>query len=118
MLARGCQGYLANMVDKEQEMELKPEDVPIIREYVDVFPKDLPGLPPEREISFEIELLPGAAPKCLTVWPQPNLGNSKYSCKNCWTKDSFDKAIPHGEHRFYSSKRRMDHCGCASNIAS
>ena len=48
MLANGCQGYLANMVDKEKEAELKPEDVPIIREYVDVFPKELPGLPPER----------------------------------------------------------------------
>ena len=62
MLASGCQGYLANMVDKEQEVELAPEDIPIIKEYVDVFPKDLPGLPPKREISFEIELLPGAAP--------------------------------------------------------
>ena len=41
---------------------LTPEDVPIVREYVDIFPKDLPGLPPEREISFEIELLSGAAP--------------------------------------------------------
>ena len=49
------------MVDKEQEEELTPEGVPIIREYVDIFPQDLPGLPPEREISFEIELLPGAA---------------------------------------------------------
>ena len=62
MLANGCQGYLASMVDTNQEVELTPEDVPIIREYVDVFPKDLPGLPPEREIRFEIELLPGAAP--------------------------------------------------------
>ena len=51
------------MVDKEQERELQPEDVPIIKEYVDVFTKDLTRLPPEREISFEIELLPGAAPK-------------------------------------------------------
>ena len=63
MLANGCQGYLANMVDKEQETKLTPEDVPIIREYVDIFPEELPGLPPEREISFEIELLlPGTAP--------------------------------------------------------
>ena len=50
------------MVDKEQKMELKLEDIPVIREHVDVFPKDFPGLPPEREISFEIVLLPGAAP--------------------------------------------------------
>ena len=62
MIANGCQGYLANLVDKEQEEELTPEGVPIIREYLDIFPQDLPGLPPEREISFEIELLPGAAP--------------------------------------------------------
>ena len=62
MLANGCQGYLASVVDKDRETELSPEDVPIIREFVDIFPKDLPGLPPEREISFEIELLPGSAP--------------------------------------------------------
>ena len=50
------------MVNKEQELGLIPENVPIIREYVDIFPQDLPGLPPAREISFEIELLPGSAP--------------------------------------------------------
>ena len=60
MLANGCQGYLANMVDKNIEVEdLLPENVPIVKEYVDVFPENLPGLPPEREISFEIKLLPG-----------------------------------------------------------
>ena len=40
MLATGCQGYLANMVDKDKEVEdLLPENVPIIKEYVDVFPE-------------------------------------------------------------------------------
>ena len=62
MLANGCQEYLAYMVDKDQKVELTPGDVPIIKEYMDVFPKDLPGLPTEREISFEIELLLGTAP--------------------------------------------------------
>ena len=62
MLGNGYEGYLASMVDKAQEIELKPEDVPIIKEYVDVFPKELTGLPPEWEISFEIELLPESAP--------------------------------------------------------
>ena len=62
MMANGCHGYLASMVDREQEVGLEPENVPIIRDYVDVFPKDLPGLPPDREISFEIELMPGVAP--------------------------------------------------------
>nr|GEY98069.1 putative reverse transcriptase domain-containing protein [Tanacetum cinerariifolium] len=38
------------------------EDVPIIREFPEVFPKDLPGLPPARQVEFQIDLVPGAAP--------------------------------------------------------
>src|SRR4051812_13022850 len=37
-------------------------DVRVVREYPDVFPEDLPGLPPDREIEFAIELVPGTAP--------------------------------------------------------
>ena len=36
--------------------------VPIVREYSDVFPDDLPGLPPHREIEFGIDLMPSTAP--------------------------------------------------------
>ncbi|GKC26178.1 hypothetical protein Tco_1033472 [Tanacetum coccineum] len=38
------------------------EDVPIIREFLEVFPKDLPRLPPAQQVEFPIELVPGAAP--------------------------------------------------------
>ncbi|GJX42678.1 hypothetical protein Tco_0257668 [Tanacetum coccineum] len=38
------------------------EDVPIIREFLEVFPEDLPGLPPARQVEFQIDLVPGAAP--------------------------------------------------------
>src|SRR5881394_3561436 len=37
------------------------EAIPIVREYPDVFPEDLPGLPPDRAVEFSIELLPGTA---------------------------------------------------------
>ena len=37
-------------------------DIPIVNEFLDVFPNDLPGMPPEREVEFIIELLPGTAP--------------------------------------------------------
>ncbi|WVZ71092.1 hypothetical protein U9M48_019716 [Paspalum notatum var. saurae] len=37
-------------------------DVPIVREYPDVFPEELPGLPPVRAIEFAIDLIPGTAP--------------------------------------------------------
>jgi hypothetical protein len=41
--------------------ELKLEDIHVVREFSDVFPNDLPGMPPEREIEFKIELQPGTA---------------------------------------------------------
>nr|CAD40075.1 OSJNBa0085C10.28 [Oryza sativa Japonica Group] len=38
------------------------EEIPIVREYPDVFPDDLPGMPPKRDIEFRIYLVPGTAP--------------------------------------------------------
>jgi hypothetical protein len=43
-------------------VELKLEDIHVIQEFLDVFPDDLPGMPPERAIKFKIELKPGTAP--------------------------------------------------------
>ncbi|GJZ11081.1 putative reverse transcriptase domain-containing protein [Tanacetum coccineum] len=45
--------------DKSKEKRL--EDVPIIQEFLDVFPGDLPGLPHARQVEFQIDLIPGAA---------------------------------------------------------
>jgi hypothetical protein len=41
---------------------IKLKDIPIVCEYPDVFPDDLPGMPPDRDIEFVIELQPGTAP--------------------------------------------------------
>ena len=49
------------MVDKKAE-ERKLEDIPMVKEYPEVFPEDLPGLPPQRQVEFHIDLVPGAAP--------------------------------------------------------
>jgi hypothetical protein len=38
------------------------EEIPVVREFPDAFPDDLPGMPPERDIEFKIELQPGTAP--------------------------------------------------------
>ncbi|GJY66641.1 putative reverse transcriptase domain-containing protein [Tanacetum coccineum] len=38
------------------------KDVPIVRDFPEVFPEDLPGLPPARPVEFQIDLIPGAAP--------------------------------------------------------
>ncbi|GJY87901.1 putative nucleotidyltransferase, ribonuclease H [Tanacetum coccineum] len=46
--------------DKLGERRLK--DVPIVQDFPKVFPEDLPGLPPTRQVEFQIDLIPGAAP--------------------------------------------------------
>ncbi|XP_071695445.1 uncharacterized protein [Rutidosis leptorrhynchoides] len=38
------------------------EDVPVVKDFPGVFPEDLPGLPPHRQVEFQIDLIPGAAP--------------------------------------------------------
>jgi hypothetical protein len=44
-------------------MEAKSiEDVPVVREYPDVFPEELLGMPPDRNIEFVIDLIPGTSP--------------------------------------------------------
>ncbi|KAL0540156.1 hypothetical protein IC582_024386 [Cucumis melo] len=61
LLRKGCTAFLAHIVVVQRE-KLKPEDVPVVKEFLDVFPDDLSGLPPDKEIEFTIELLPGTAP--------------------------------------------------------
>ncbi|KAL4020409.1 hypothetical protein IC575_019184 [Cucumis melo] len=60
LLTKDCTAVLAHIVVVQRE-KLKPEDVPMVKEFLDVFPDDLLGLPPDREIEFTIELLPGTA---------------------------------------------------------
>ncbi|KAI5339250.1 hypothetical protein L3X38_018522 [Prunus dulcis] len=61
LLKKGCEGYLAHIIDT-REIPLNLEDIPVVCDFPDIFPDDLPGLPPEREIEFTIELLPGTSP--------------------------------------------------------
>nr|XP_043638153.1 uncharacterized protein LOC122609160 [Erigeron canadensis] len=53
--------YLAHVIDKSAK-EKNVQDIPIIRDFPDVFPDDLPGIPPVRQVEFNIDLVPGAAP--------------------------------------------------------
>nr|GEX68436.1 putative reverse transcriptase domain-containing protein [Tanacetum cinerariifolium] len=52
--------YHAETKNKSKKKRL--EDVPIVRNFPEVFPKDLPGLPMTRQVEFQIDLIPGAAP--------------------------------------------------------
>ncbi|KAJ9551981.1 hypothetical protein OSB04_016026 [Centaurea solstitialis] len=50
------------MADQTEERKLTIAEVPVVSEYPDVFPEYLPGLPPDRQVEFGIDLVPGAAP--------------------------------------------------------
>ncbi|XP_043725533.1 uncharacterized protein LOC122672098 [Telopea speciosissima] len=61
LMEEGCQCYLASVMDVEAKV--KPlEEIDVVKEFQDVFPKDLTRLPPNRETEFTIDLIPGAAP--------------------------------------------------------
>ena len=45
---------------------MKLEDIPMVKEFSDVFPDDLPGLPPDRDVEFTIDLVSGTT---LYLWP-------------------------------------------------
>nr|GEZ66736.1 putative reverse transcriptase domain-containing protein [Tanacetum cinerariifolium] len=57
---KGSQLLVAHVTEKEPQ-EKRIEDVPVIRDFPEVFPDDLPGLPPPRQVEFRIDLAPGAA---------------------------------------------------------
>ncbi|XP_071727300.1 uncharacterized protein [Rutidosis leptorrhynchoides] len=65
-IRNGCLAMLVHVSKTEPEAK-KLEDVPIVRDFPDVFPVELPGLPLHRYVEFHIDLMPGAAPIARTV---------------------------------------------------
>ncbi|GJW17496.1 putative reverse transcriptase domain-containing protein [Tanacetum coccineum] len=64
-LTKGCHVFLANITatkDKDKSKGKRLEDVPVVQEFPEVFPEDLPGIPPTRQVEFRIDLVPGATP--------------------------------------------------------
>ena len=64
-----CQGQLAGwLASPTLKDEVRPDlDLPrVVCEYVDVFPDELPGLPPQRDVGFGIELHPGTSTISMT----------------------------------------------------
>ncbi|GJU58850.1 putative reverse transcriptase domain-containing protein [Tanacetum coccineum] len=60
-ISRGCQVFIAQVMEKKSD-EKRLEDIPVVKEFLEVFPKDIPGLPPICQVEFQIDLILGAAP--------------------------------------------------------
>ncbi|KAJ9544398.1 hypothetical protein OSB04_024105 [Centaurea solstitialis] len=65
----GGTSYLAYVVDSREEKKKNAvEDVPVVCEFPNVFPEDLLGIPPERQVEFRIDMVLGAAPIAKTLY--------------------------------------------------
>nr|GFB76600.1 putative reverse transcriptase domain-containing protein [Tanacetum cinerariifolium] len=67
-IQKGCHVFLAHITTKETEDKSKKkqlEDVPVVQNFPEVFLEDLSGLPLTRQVEFQIDLIPGAAPVAL-----------------------------------------------------
>nr|GEV34438.1 putative reverse transcriptase domain-containing protein [Tanacetum cinerariifolium] len=60
-IKRGSQLFIAQVTEKEPAKK-QLQDMPVICNFPEVFPDDLPGIPPPQQVEFKIELIPGAAP--------------------------------------------------------
>jgi hypothetical protein len=79
---------------------LEIQDIPVVCEFPDVFPEDLPRLPPERDVEFVIKLKPGTAPI------------SRLNYKTCLRRDSFGPVHHRGDVPQPLSRRRIKHFEC------
>ncbi|GKB53224.1 putative reverse transcriptase domain-containing protein, partial [Tanacetum coccineum] len=59
-IERGCHLFLAHVTESKSK-EKRIEDVLVIRDFPEVFPEELPRLPPPRQVEFRIDQVPGAA---------------------------------------------------------
>ena len=86
------------------------EEVPIVKDYPDVFPEELSGMPPDRDIEFLIELLPGTGPISKRPYRMAanDLEEIKIRLRSYWRKVTSDEVHHHGEPQCSWLRRRMD----------
>ena len=61
-IQHGFADYLAYLVDTQVGERVSVSNVPVIREFADVFLEELPGVPPEKQVEFKFDLVSGATP--------------------------------------------------------
>ena len=85
---KGCPLYAIQVLNSVGNEKPSLEDHPILREYKYVFPKEVSGLPPRRDIEFSIELVPGAVSMSRTPYRMstPELVELKLQLKAMWDK--------------------------------
>ncbi|XP_073271541.1 uncharacterized protein [Primulina huaijiensis] len=69
LMRRGCQVFLASIVTVLELVSQGLEEVEVVRDFSSVFPDDVSGIPPDREVDFSIELMLGTVPISKIPYP-------------------------------------------------
>nr|GEV10363.1 hypothetical protein [Tanacetum cinerariifolium] len=107
-MEKGCQLLLAQVTvkeNKDKSKEKRLEDVLIVRDFPEVFPEDLPGLPSIQQVEFQIDLVLGAAPIARALY---RLAPSKIQELSTQLQELSDKGLirPRGNY-FQTLKQKL-----------
>ncbi|KAL0434132.1 UNVERIFIED_CONTAM: hypothetical protein Slati_2747500 [Sesamum latifolium] len=102
LMLEGCEAYLAHVIDTKK-VNPTLEEIPVVRDFPEVFPDDLPGLPPHREVDFAIETLPGVAPISIAPYRMApvELQELKKQLEELLEKGFIQPVLHRGEHLCY-----------------
>ena len=101
-LQKGYPTYLAYVINKDiQEVEL--DTILVVAEFPDVFPEELVGLPPDRELEFTIDLTTGSAPISQAPYRMAlsELKELKVQLQDLVNRGFIRPSVSHGEHQYY-----------------
>ena len=67
MVRKGCEAYFSYVIDM---VKARPSvsDIPTVSDFPNVFPEEFPGFPPQREIEFVVDVVPGITPASITLY--------------------------------------------------
>ena len=89
MISKGCLYHIVRFQVSNSKIPLI-ESVPLLREFLEVFPNHLSGLPPEREIDFGIDML--SDKNCILI-PLCRMAPTKFNDLTAQLKDLLDKGF-------------------------
>ncbi|XP_070014450.1 uncharacterized protein [Nicotiana sylvestris] len=119
IITKGYLAYLAHIINPESEPPAL-QFMLVVREFLEVFPDDLSGLPPERIIDFGIDLMSGTQPIFIPPYRMAPVELNKWreQLKDLLDKGLLGRVFHHGVPRSCLSRRKMGLLECASTIGS
>ena len=100
LVRKGCNVFVFYIMnDNENDNKLKLEDIPVLKEFEYIFPGEVLGLPPKRNIDFMIDLIPGAVPTSKSPYQMNVIELTELKSQLQSIKITVDQVCLPGDHR-------------------